>query len=240
MAWVNSLLARSPRVTRRSIARRSASSTPGIDAAGGEVTGLDELGEASLVLGGEQVDLADLAEVHAHPVGRRAIPAVGHPRRPAASAPAEQAFVGGVLGELLERQRDERRASSSSSVSSTSSSMRMPRLGQRVTCRFEDVAGELDVAQDEGDLFGVDRPGGATALGELGPLVGVDARDRQFVPRVWAVPSVTRVWAVPSVYPGLGGAQSDPGLGGARDTRVEWSRLSSPRGSLLHAAMEPT
>ena len=54
--------------------------------------------------------------------------------------------------------------------------MRMPSLGQRVAGRLEDVAGQLDVAQDEGDLLGVDAPGGPAALGELGPLLRVDAQ----------------------------------------------------------------
>ena len=44
-----------------------------VDLRGGELALLDELGEAALVFGGEQVDLADLTQVEPHGVGRAAV-----------------------------------------------------------------------------------------------------------------------------------------------------------------------
>ena len=80
LAWVSSLLARSPRCTARISRRVSTSSQPAVvDALGGDVALLDQLGQPALVVAGEQVDLADLAQVHAHAVGRRAL---GPRRRP--------------------------------------------------------------------------------------------------------------------------------------------------------------
>ena len=157
------------------------SSLAGVDAPGGEVAGLDQLGQAPLVLGGQQVDLADLAQVHAHAVRRRAVAAARHPGRPAAPATAEQSLVGRVVGELLERQGDRpgaraRRRRRRRLVDLLVDADAL--VGQRVAGRLEDVAGQLDVAQDEGDLLGVDRSGGPPALGELGPLLRVDAIGR--------------------------------------------------------------
>ena len=81
LAWVSSLLARSPRCTARIRRRVSTSSQARRSsiALGGEVALLDQLGQAPLVVAGQQVDLADLAQVHAHAVGRRAL---GPRRRP--------------------------------------------------------------------------------------------------------------------------------------------------------------
>ncbi len=92
---------------------------------------------------------------------------------------------------------------------------------QGVAGRFEDVAGQLDVAQDEGDLLGVDTPGGAAALGELGPLLGVDTWHRQRRSGVRVAPR-----------PSPGPVPEGPG----------WNGVASvpPCCSLLHAAMEPT
>ena len=89
LAWVSSLLARSPRCTarisrRRSVgvvdARRRSARPRGVPV-------LDQLGEPPLVVAGEQVDLADLAQVHAHTVRRRA-------RRLAAPPAADRAGGG--------------------------------------------------------------------------------------------------------------------------------------------------
>ena len=136
------------------------SSPTGVDAPGGEVSCFDQLGESPLVLRRQQVDLADLAQVHAHTVRRRAVAAALDPRRPAAPAPAEQSFVGRVVGELLERQGDNCGGRHVIAVivafvdrlvdADTGAGQRLPR-------GFEDITGQFDVAQNEGDLLGMDR-----------------------------------------------------------------------------------
>ena len=77
LAWVSSLLARSPRCTHRISRRVSASALdarrPRRCAAAARWPSSIELGQPPLVVAGEQVDLADLPQVHAHAVGRHAL-----------------------------------------------------------------------------------------------------------------------------------------------------------------------
>ena len=138
LAWVSSLLARSPRCTARIRRRVSTSSSGSASAAssmrcGGEVALLDQLGQPPLVVAGEQVDLADLAQVHAHAVGRHALGPRRRPLDPAPAAPAEQVLVGVVATRARRpagRRSACRRRSSTSSASSTVSSSAMPGLGR--------------------------------------------------------------------------------------------------------------
>ena len=139
---------------------------------------LDELGQAPLVVAGEQVDLADLAQVHAHAVGRRAVATRRRLAHPAPPASAEQVLV----GRHRRASRAARRCAAVGVSSSSASSLAVDRLverdaflGQRVLHRVEDVAGQLDVTQDMGDLLGVDAAGLPPPLEQRLPLGGVDA-----------------------------------------------------------------
>ena len=149
-----------------------------VDAGGPEVALLDQLGQAALVVAGQQVDLADLAEVHAHAVGRqRRRSAARALRTPPAPAPAEQVLVGLVERGVVDPLDGRRRLVDLVDVVGLVDGLveRDPRLGQRQVDRRQHVAGQLDVTQDVRDLLGVDAPLLAAPLDERGPLGRVDA-----------------------------------------------------------------
>ena len=183
LACVSSLLARSPRWMHR-IRRRvsaSASCSPRSAASsircGGEVALLDQLGQPALVVTRQQVDLADLPQVHPHAVGRQALGARRGPLDPAPAAPAEQVLVGVVGLPLGDPRRVGRRVVGLVGDVGLVDGLVEGDAGvaEGVGDRVEHVAGQLDVAQDVGHLLGVDAALLAAAVDQRPPLGGVDA-----------------------------------------------------------------
>ena len=92
---------------------------------------------------------------------------------------------------------------------------RDPLLGERVLDGVEDVAGQLDVAQDVGDLLGVDAALLAAALEQRRPLAGVDAGH-------------------------LGRLDGDGASTRAAAARIPRVLVKVPHAALLHPTMQPT
>ena len=187
LAWVSSLLARSPRCTariRRRVLDRVLDAL--VDAGRGHVALLDQLRQAPLVVAGEQVDLADLAQVHPHAVGRRALGRAASPgrsrrrRRRLSRCSSASDLVDLVVEDravALERVASSacrRRPRRPRRSSSTVSSMRDALVLADVADAVEHLAGELDVAQHVGDLLGVELTLMTPVLEQLVPLGGVD------------------------------------------------------------------
>ena len=136
LAWISSLLARCPRwTTRISGASRRGSIDPSRSSmrSAAQVAVLDGLREPPLVVAGEQVDPADLAEVHAHGVGGHAARPAARPLAPAAPAPASRCSSA-VLGRRRPASRPARRRRRRRRSASSTSSRRcaMPRVGELV------------------------------------------------------------------------------------------------------------
>ena len=137
LAWISSLLARSPALhdaQQPALLGGVESSPLGVERCRGEVAVLDELGQAPLVVGGEQVDLADLVQVHAHrrrtcrpsPFGAArwwsaAAPPAQQAARRTSSSPARRA-TGAVAPSAAACRRRRRRPPRRWSI---------PRVGQR-------------------------------------------------------------------------------------------------------------
>ena len=110
MAWISSLLARCPVWTMRNSRRCSVGSHRPVELCRGLVAFIDRLGQPPLVVGRQQVDPADLVEVHAHGVGGAArVDAAGvHALAAATTATGHQSI--GILGRRCLRRAGSRRS----------------------------------------------------------------------------------------------------------------------------------
>ena len=169
-----------PFLTGRQIGR----SVQLVDPCRGDLALLDQLGESPLVLHREQVDLADLAQVHAHRVGGAVVAPRARLADTSITATAQQLLVvvgrcGGrlvlddhpapatrrrVVGDVVDLVVD---------VDAVTGHRRLD-LG-------EHVAGQLDVAQHVGDVLGMHGTGASALRHEIAPFTGIDADERHTV-----------------------------------------------------------
>ena len=184
LAWVSSDLARSPRLTARISIR---SSTPsrmvarlvgGVDLLGGDLSFFDELRQPPFVVDGEQVDLADLTQVHPHCIGRSAFRFRPPLLRSPLPTSAQQLLVGVVLDDHLAADADRRVVVVVVVViqfvvdGDAGAGECLLHVGQHGLAQF-------DVAQHVADLVGVDLAAGTPSLDQRIPLGFVDAGHRR-------------------------------------------------------------
>ena len=100
LACVSSLLARSPRLHRpeqHALLDGRQRIPVVVDALRRDLALLDQLGQPSFVLGREEIDLADLSQVHPHGIGCAAVAARSGLARPAGTTTLEQ-LLDGLVG----------------------------------------------------------------------------------------------------------------------------------------------
>ena len=152
-----------------------------VDLLSRDVPLFDQLGESPLIFDRQEIDFADLAEVHPHGIGRAALALRRRLLRASLAPAAQQALVGILGGRRLDQ----------AGVT--------PQFSRRVVaehldglvdhdalCRHrgldlgEHITGEFDVPENVRHLFGVQRTGFAAARDQAVPLPGLD-------PAEWSV-----------------------------------------------------
>ena len=155
-----------------------------VDALRSDLALLDQLREAPFVLRGQQVDLADLTQVHPHSVGRAALALRCRPAGSATPTPLEEPLdgvavpitLGRVVGLLEHRVAADRRRRLVDVLDGIVDRDPVPR--HRRLDLDEDVAGQLDVAKHVGEVFGVHRAPLTTEQHQIVPLDLVDTGER--------------------------------------------------------------